>query len=140
MIPYTPEELIAIAEQEYAFNLNEAKKAAREMGFGDNWKAAMDKVKDTYVPPGEQTELIRRLAREAEQFFEAKNWITIPDLAKEDWRMEMISPDRQRVSPFFLGGATIQVSYPTNDMTDEEKQNSLRGNNPTSRTRPSFTS
>ncbi len=130
MIPYTPEELIAIAEQEYAFNLNEAKKAAREMGFGDNWKAAMDKVKDTYVPPGEQTELIRRLAREAEQFFEAKNWITIPDLAKEDWRMEMISPDRQRVSPFFLGGATIQVSYPTNDMTDEEKQNSLRGNNP----------
>ena len=78
------------------------------MGFGDNWKAAMDKVKDTYVPPGEQTELIRRLAREAEQFFEGKNWITIPELAKEDWRMEMISPDRQRVSPFFLGGATFE--------------------------------
>ena len=130
MIPYTPEELIEIAEKEYAFNLNEARKAAREMGFGDNWKAAMDKVKDTYVPPGEQTELIRRLAREAEQFFEGKNWITIPELAKEDWRMEMISPDRQRVSPFFLGGATIQVSYPTNEMTNDEKDNSLRGNNP----------
>lgn len=130
MIPYTPEELIAIAEKEYAFSLSEMKKASREMGFGDNWKAAMDKVKDTYVPPGEQTELIRRLGREAEEFFAGKNWITIPDLAKEDWRMEMISPDRQRVSPFFLGGATIQVSYPTNDMTDEEKQNSLRGNNP----------
>ncbi len=130
MVPYTPEELIEIAEKEYAFNLSEAKKAAREMGFGDNWKAAMDKVKDTYVPPGDQPELIRRLAREAEQFFEGKNWITIPDLAKEDWRMEMISPERQRVSPFFLGGATIQVSYPTNEMTDDEKLNSLRGNNP----------
>lgn len=130
MIPYTPEELIAIAEKEYAFNLNEAKKAAREMGFGDDWKKAMDKVKDSYVDPGEQPELIRRLAREAEQFFEGKNWITIPDLAKEDWRMEMISPDRQRVSPFFLGGEAIQVSYPTNDMTNDEKLNSLRGNNP----------
>src|SRR4051812_5237053 len=30
MIPYTPEELIAIAEREYAFSLSEAKKAAAE--------------------------------------------------------------------------------------------------------------
>ena len=69
MIPYTPEELIAIAEQEYAFSLSEAKKAAREMGFGDNWKAAMEKVKDTYVEPGKQPELIRDLARQAEVVF-----------------------------------------------------------------------
>lgn len=130
MIPYTPEELIAIAEREYQFSLSEMKKASREMGFGDNWKAAMEKVKDTYVPPGEQTELIRRLGREAEEFFAKHQWITIPELAKEDWRMEMIPPDRQRVSPFFLGGDLIQVSYPTNEMTDEEKANSLRGNNP----------
>jgi uncharacterized protein (DUF885 family) len=130
MIPYTPEELIAIAEHEYQFSLSEMKKASREMGFGDDWKAAMEKVKESYVPPGEQTELIRRLGREAEDFFAQHQWITIPELAKEDWRMEMIPPDRQRVSPFFLGGDLIQVSYPTNDMTDEEKANSLRGNNP----------
>jgi uncharacterized protein (DUF885 family) len=130
MIPYTPEELIAIAEHEYQFSLSEMKKASREMGFGDDWKAAMEKVKESYVPPGEQTELIRRLGREAEDFFAKHQWITIPELAKEDWRMEMIPPDRQRVSPFFLGGDLIQVSYPTNDMTDEEKANSLRGNNP----------
>ena len=130
MIPYTPEELIAIAEREYQFSLSEMKKASREMGFGDDWKAAMEKVKESYVPPGEQTELIRRLGREAEDFFAKHQWITIPELAKEDWRMEMIPPDRQRVSPFFLGGDLIQVSYPTNDMTDEEKANSLRGNNP----------
>lgn len=130
LIPYTPEELIEIAEREYQFSLSEMKKASREMGFGDNWKAAMEKVKDTYVPPGEQPELIRRLGREAEEFFAKHQWITIPELAKEDWRMEMISPDRQRVSPFFLGGDVIQVSYPTNEMTDEEKANSLRGNNP----------
>lgn len=130
MIPYTPEELIAIAEREYAFSLSEMKKASREMGFGDDWKAAMEKVKNAYVPPGEQPELIRRLAREAEEFFGQHQWITIPPLAREDWRMEMLTPDRQRVSPFFLGGEMIQVAYPTNEMTEDEKLNSLRGNNP----------
>ncbi len=130
MIPYTAEELIAIAEREYAFSLSEIKKAAREMGFGDDWKAAMEKVKDTYVEPGKQPEMIRNLARQAEEFFAQHDWVTIPDLAKEDWRMEMIPPERQRISPFFLGGEQILVSYPTGEMTDEEKRMSMRGNNP----------
>jgi uncharacterized protein (DUF885 family) len=130
MIPYTAEELIAIAEREYAFSLAEIRKAAREMGFGDDWKGAMEKVKNTYVPPGKQTELVRDLARQAEAFFEQNDWVTIPPLAKEDWRMEMMSPERQRVAPFFLGGESIIVSYPTADMTDEEKMMSMRGNNP----------
>lgn len=42
----------------------------------------------------------------------------------------MLSPARQRVSPFFLGGDLILVSYPTDAMTDEEKLMSMRGNNP----------
>jgi uncharacterized protein (DUF885 family) len=130
MIPYTPEELIAIAEKEYAFSLSEAKKAAREMGLGDNWKAAMEKVKNTWVEPGKQPDVIRDLARQAEAFFDQHDWVTIPPLAREDWRMEMMAPDRQRVSPFFLGGEQILVSYPTAEMTDEEKLMSMRGNNP----------
>ncbi|HEX6576441.1 MAG TPA: DUF885 family protein [Gemmatimonadaceae bacterium] len=130
MIPYTPEQLIDIAEREYAFSLSEIKKASREMGFGDNWKAAMEKVKNLYVDPGKQPDLIRDLAREAEAFVEQHDWVTIPPLAKEDWRMEMMSPERQRVAPFFLGGDLILVSYPTADMTEEEKLMSLRGNNP----------
>ena len=130
MIPYSPQELIDIAEHEYAFSLSEAKKAAKEMGFGDDWKAAMEKVKNTYVDPGAQPELIRSLAREAEAFFDQHDWVTIPPLAREDWRMEMLSPERQRVSPFFLGGELILVSYPTADMPEDEKLMSLRGNNP----------
>ncbi len=130
MIPYTPEELIAIAEREYAFSLSEMKKASREMGFGDNWKAAMEKVKNTYVEPGKQPDLIRDLARQAETIFDQHDWVTIPQLAREDWRMEMMSPERQRVAPFFLGGESIIVSYPTAEMTDEEKTMSFRGNNP----------
>jgi uncharacterized protein (DUF885 family) len=130
MIPYTPDELIAIAKREYAFSLAEIKKAARAMGLGDDWKAALEKVKNTYVEPGRQTDLVRDLARQAEAFFDKHDWVTIPPLAREDWRMEMIPPERQRVSPFFLGGETIQVSYPTADMSDAEKLMSMRGNNP----------
>lgn len=130
MIPYTAEELIAIAEREYAFSEAEAKKAARQMGFGDDWKAAMEKIKQAYVEPGKQPDLIRDLANEADAFFAKHDWVTIPALAREDWTMEMLSPERQRVSPFFLGGESILVSYPTNDMTDEEKMMSMRGNNP----------
>lgn len=130
MIPYNAEELIAIAEREYAFSLAEMKKAAREMGFGDDWKAAMEKVKNTYVEPGKQPELVVRLAREAEALFDRNDWVTIPPLAREDWVLEMLSVERQRVAPFLLGGNTVQVAYPTSDMADDEKQMSLRGNNP----------
>jgi uncharacterized protein (DUF885 family) len=130
MIPYTPEELITIAEKEYAFSLSEMKKASKDMGFGDNWKAAMEKVKNTYVEPGAQPDLIRDLAAQAEAFFDKHDWVTIPALAREDWRVEMMSPDRQRTSPFFLGGDLIQVSYPTDEMTEDEKLMSMRGNTP----------
>ena len=130
MMPYTPERLIRIAEREYAWCEAEMKKASREMGFGDDWRKALEKVKNTYVEPGKQPDLIRDLAREAEEFVEKRELVTVPPLAKEIWRMEMMTPERQRVAPFFLGGETILVSYPTDGMTHEEKMMSMRGNNP----------
>jgi uncharacterized protein (DUF885 family) len=130
MIAYDPEDLVKIAEIEFAWSEAEMKKAAKELGFGDNWKAALDKVKEKYVPPGEQPELIRRLAFEAIDFIEKRDLVTIPPLARDIWRIEMMSPERQRVSPFFLGGEVIQVSYPTDGMTHEEKLMSMRGNSP----------
>ena len=68
MIPYTPEQLIEIGNREYAWCENEMKKASREMGFGDDWKKALEKVKNPYVPTGQQPELIRDLALEAEAY------------------------------------------------------------------------
>jgi uncharacterized protein (DUF885 family) len=53
----------------------------------------------------------------------------VPDLAVETTRMSMMSPERQLVNPFFLGGEEIQVSYPTDTMTHEQKLMSMRGNN-----------
>jgi uncharacterized protein (DUF885 family) len=129
MIPYTPEELIAIAEKEMAWCENEMKKASRDLGYGDDWKKALENVKNLYVEPGKQPEMIRNLALEAIKFVEDNNLVTVPELAKETWRMEMMTPERQLVSPFFLGGEVIQVSFPTNTMAHEQKMMSMRGNN-----------
>jgi uncharacterized protein (DUF885 family) len=130
MIPYTPEELVEIANKEFAWCEAEMKKASREMGYGDDWKKALESVKQKYVEPGKQPELIKRLAFEAIDFVEKNDLVTVPPLAKESWRMEMMSPERQLVAPFFLGGETILVAYPTSGMTHEQKMMSMRGNNP----------
>jgi len=53
----------------------------------------------------------------------------VPPLCREIWRMEMMSPEAQRVTPYFTGGEVIHVSYPTADMTHEQKLMSMRGNN-----------
>nr|HQU86877.1 DUF885 family protein [Pyrinomonadaceae bacterium] len=130
MIPYTPEELVEIANKEFAWCEAEMKKASREMGYGDDWKRALEAVKQKYVEPGKQPELIKNLAFEAIEFVEKNDLVTVPKVARDGWRMEMMSPERQLVAPFFLGGETILVSYPTNTMTHEQKLMSLRGNNP----------
>ncbi|MGH9753427.1 MAG: DUF885 family protein [Blastocatellia bacterium] len=130
MIPYTPEELIAIGWKELAWCESEMKKASRELGFGDDWHKALEHVKNKYVEPGKQPELIRDLAYEAIEFVEKNDLVTVPPLARESWRMEMMSPERQLIAPFFLGGEVIQVSYPTNTMAHEQKMMSMRGNNP----------
>ncbi|HSF25486.1 MAG TPA: DUF885 family protein [Blastocatellia bacterium] len=129
MIPYTPEELIVIGNREYDWCEAEMKRASREMGFGDDWHKALEHVKTLYVEPGKQPDLIRELALEAIDFVEKHDLVTVPQLARDTWRMEMMSPERQLVSPFFLGGETILVSYPTNTMTHEQKMMSMRGNN-----------
>jgi hypothetical protein len=42
----------------------------------------------------------------------------------------MISPKRQLISPLFLGGELLPISYPTKYMNHEDKMTSIRGNNP----------
>ncbi|WP_439488952.1 DUF885 family protein [Algoriphagus sp.] len=130
MIAYSPEELIAEAEKQFAWCEREMLKASNELGFGDDWKAALEMVKETYLPAGEWPEEVIRLAEEATDFVEDNDLITVPPLAKETWRTIMISAERQRVSPFFLGGESIQISYPTSEMSHEDKMMSMRGNNP----------
>jgi hypothetical protein len=130
LIPYTPDDLIAIANKEFAWCDAELLKASREMGFGDDWKKAQEKVKQSYVPPGHQPEAMLKLYDESVEFLKKHDLISIPPIAEETWRMEMIPPKQQLISPFFLGGEVLQISYPTETMAHEDKMMSMRGNNP----------
>jgi uncharacterized protein (DUF885 family) len=127
-IAYSPEEIIRIGEIEYEWCEKEMKQASHDLGYGDNWKKALEYVKNSYVAPGKQPQLIRDLALEAIDYIEEHNMITVPPVAKT-WRMYMMTAEQQKVSPFFLGGDSIQVSYPTDTMDHEAKLMSMRGNN-----------
>jgi hypothetical protein len=129
MIAYTPEELIQIAEKEYAWCEREMKRASNDLGYGDEWLKAVEHVKTLHRAPGEQPELIRELAEEAVDFLETRDLLTIPPLARETWRMDMMSAERQKVSPFFTGGEVISIAFPLDSMQHEQKMMSFRGNN-----------
>jgi hypothetical protein len=129
MIPYTPEELIKIGNQEFEWCEKEMIKQSQALGYGKDWKKALEHVKNDYVDPGKQTEYVRSLVVEGSLFVTERDLVTVPPLSNATWRMIMIDAERQKVSPFFLGGPTIQVSYPVVSMEHDLKLMVMRGNN-----------
>ncbi len=125
----TPEELADIARRELWWCEREMVRASRELGFRDDWHPALECVKNVCGPPGAQPPVTDELAAESVQFAEAHHLVTIPALAQEAWRTAMMTPDRQRINLFVLGGEVIQISCPTDTMSYEEPMMSLRGNN-----------
>jgi uncharacterized protein (DUF885 family) len=119
-ITYSAAELVAIGEFELAWCDERFKQAANELNLDGDWRKALEHVKTLHVEPGDQPKLVRELAWEAIRFLE---------MAKQGWRVEMMSPEAQRVNPYFLGGDNIIVSFPTNTMTHAEKLMSLKSNN-----------
>lgn len=77
-----------------------------------------------------QFQVVRDLANEAIAYVEEHDLITVPRVARKYWKTTMMTPERQRVNPFFLGGERIIVSYPTNTMSHSDKLMSMRGNSP----------
>ena len=128
-IAYTPEELVRIGELELAWCQERMREAANEMGYGDDWRAALDHVKEDHVPPGDQPRLIVELAEEAVRFLDEQDLVTVPPLARETWRIRMMTTEQQRFTPYFTGGEVISIAYPTREMEYEDKLMSLRGNN-----------
>lgn len=129
MIPYTPEELIRLGEREFAWTVTEMEKAAKDMGLGSDWSAAVERVKNMYVEPGRQPEYVRDLLFEAVTYLRNHDLITVPAVASESFRMVMLSPERQLTAPFFLGGSQILVAFPTNTQEYDTRMQVLRGNN-----------
>src|SRR5262249_32046745 len=119
MIAYTPEELLTIADREFAWCEAEMKRASHDLGFGNDWLKAVEKFKTLHVEPGRQPEMIRNLAWEAIAYFQKDDLVSVPAIAQETWRMEMMTPERQLLTPFFTGGEVISVSFPTNTMPYE---------------------
>ena len=129
-VAYSPEEALALGERELAWCEKESKKAAREMGLGDDWKAALEKVKTDFVPPGAQGDLVRDVARDAIAFVRAKDFATVPPLCEETWRMSMISPETLKTIPYAAySGQEMMVAYAREDLKQADKLMVMRGNN-----------
>jgi uncharacterized protein (DUF885 family) len=128
-IAYSPEELIKIADKEYAWCESEMIKASKALGYQEDWKAALEHVKNLYVEPGQQTRLVHDLSAEAVAYVKHHDMVTVPAIAEECWRTFMMEPERQKINPFFLGGEDLIVSYPTDTMSHSDKLMSMRGNN-----------
>jgi hypothetical protein len=129
VVAYTPEDLVVIANKEFAWCDKEMLRASHEMGFGDDWKKALEKVKNDYVAPGKMIYLVRDQQKEAIEFMQAHDIVTMPAQVREDWWEEAMTPQMQLASPFFLGGDVIMVSSPASTMAIQERLEVLRGNN-----------
>lgn len=126
----TPRDLIRIGERELAWCEEELKRAADAMGLGDDWKAALERVKEDHVPPGEQADLVAAEGRAAIQFLRQHDLITIPPLAEETWNVQMLSPESQKYLPYAAyGGQKMLAAYSSADMPFADKLMSMRGNN-----------
>ena len=129
-LPYTAEELIAIGEREMAWCEREMKGPRAQMGCGDDWKAALAKVKADFVPPGQQDELVAKIAREAIAFMKKHKFATVPPLCEETWRLTMMSPETMKTIPYAAyGGQNMMVAYAKDEMKQEDKLMVMRGNN-----------
>ena len=129
-LPYTADELIAIGEREMARGEKEMKAAARQMGCGDDWKAALAKVKTDFVSPGQQDDLIEKTAHEAVAFVKKHKFATVPPQCEETWRLTMMSPETMKTIPYAAyGGQHMMVAYAKDEMKQEDKLMVMRGNN-----------
>ena len=130
MLSYSPAELLAIGEREFAWCRAEMEKAASEMGFGKDRAKALEKVKEDFVPPGEQDDLAAEIAKEAMAFLDEKDLVTVPELCAETWYLKMLGKRQQETLPYAVYfGQAIGIAYPTDEMSLEKKLMSLRGNN-----------
>lgn len=129
MIAYSPEELLDLADDIFKWCEVQMKNASNELGFGDDWKRGLEYVKTKFVPPGDQPQLVKSLALEGAAFVKKHDLVTVPRIADETYRANMMSPAMQKVAPFFLGGSSILISYPVAGMEQDLKAMVMRGNN-----------
>ncbi|MDB6135748.1 MAG: X-Pro dipeptidyl-peptidase [Verrucomicrobiales bacterium] len=128
-IPYSPAELVAIAEKEFAWCEGQMSQAATAMGCA-NGAEALAKTKERHAPPGGQPSVAVTEATKAIQFLKERDLVTIPPLAEETWRLGMIGAAQQKSMPYAVYGSPhMMIAYAHESMSQEEKMMSMRGNN-----------
>lgn len=130
MIPYSPTELLAIAQREFDWTIKQFKAVSKNMGYGDDWKKALEYVKDQAPPPGQVVKMLYDIANYSFDYISKMNYVTLPKIEFEVWRLRMRTPAEQLFAPFFLGGEYTSASYPTDVMDYKFKMMSMRGNTP----------
>lgn len=129
-IPYTPDELISIAEREFTWCETEMQKAAQDMKLGGDWKKALLRVKLQYVHPGEQETFVRAEGKRSIEFVTKRDLVTVPADCADWWGTRMLGPQEQKQIPYAAySGHDILVAYANESMKHEDKMMSMRGNN-----------
>lgn len=129
-LPQSAEELISLGEREMALAEAALKAEAKALKCGDDWKAALAKVKADHVPPGQQDVLVAAIGREAIEFTKKKAFVSVPPLCEETWRMTMLSPEAMRTVPYAAySSQEMLVAFAREDMKQEDKLMVMRGNN-----------
>lgn len=129
-IPYSPSELITIAEREFAWCEEQMRAAAQEMQLGDDWKKALQQTKLQHVKPGEQEAFVRDEALRATAFIKQRQLVTVPPQCEQWWGTRMLPLAEQRDIPYAAySGHDMLVAFASESMKHEDKLMSMRGNN-----------
>ena len=129
MIACSAEELLAMAEREFAWCEVEMARAAKAMGCADR-KEALETIKSRHAPPGGQVLAVQAEAEKTIRFLREKDLVTIPKLAEETWGISMVAAEQQKTLPYVAySHPDMRVAYAHESMSHEDKLMSMRGNN-----------
>lgn len=128
MIPYSSEELIAVAEKEFTWCEAEMKKAATDFGC-QTTAEAIEKVKAHHAPAGGQAAQTLEIAGTVIRFLKEHDLVTIPPLAEEGWGISMLGPQAQKSLPYAVYSQPhIMIAYAHGAMDQDDKLQAMRGN------------
>lgn len=128
MIPYSTEELIAIAEKEFAWCQGEMQKAAGDWGCKTTAEA-IEKVKAHHAPAGGQAAQTLEITSTVIRFLKEHDLVTIPPLAEESWGISMLDAQAQKSLPYAVySRPRIMIAYAHEAMDHDDKLQAMRGN------------
>jgi hypothetical protein len=128
LVPCTVDDMLRIGREQAEWCRARMEEAAQEMGCTD-WREALAVVKKDHVLPGEQEQYVFDLCREAIEWTEGHDLVTIHPVCRDLWTVDMQREDAQAWLPFLgYGGQKCVVSYPLPVMDHATKLMAMAGN------------